>query len=120
MPRFVLLEHRWDGVHYDVMIEIGGALRTWAVDGPIAPGRDIPARALPDHRPIYLDYEGPISGDRGEVVRLDRGTYSMISASDSEVRLRVEGERVIGEFRFSRAEGDAWSFFFEPGPGKVV
>lgn len=28
---------------------------------------------LPEHRLIYLDYEGPISGDRGSVTRVDAG-----------------------------------------------
>jgi|GEM_PF-1227175 len=28
---------------------------------------------LPDHRPLYLNYEGPISGDRGNVIRVQSG-----------------------------------------------
>jgi hypothetical protein len=28
---------------------------------------------LPDHRDRYLDYEGPVSGDRGTVMRIRRG-----------------------------------------------
>src|SRR4051794_23591291 len=43
MPRFVLLEHRRDGVHWDFMIEAGPALRTWAIDAPIAPEVPLPA-----------------------------------------------------------------------------
>jgi hypothetical protein len=27
----------------------------------------------PDHRRMYLDYQGPISGDRGEVARIASG-----------------------------------------------
>ena len=44
--RFVLLEHRRDGVHYDLMLETepGGPLRTWAIDGPVVAGKDLPAR----------------------------------------------------------------------------
>lgn len=34
-----------------------------------------PLEKLPDHRPIYLDYEGKISNNRGHVHRVERGTY---------------------------------------------
>ncbi len=29
--RFVILEHQWNGVHWDLMLEQGGVLRTWAL-----------------------------------------------------------------------------------------
>jgi hypothetical protein len=64
MRRFVLLEHQWNGVHWDLMLEEGDVLRTWAIDVPVVSGVDLPARRLADHRLIYLDYEGPISGLR--------------------------------------------------------
>ena len=53
--RFVVLEHEWNGVHWDFMIEDEGRLRTWAIDAPLVAGEDLPARALPDHRLDYLD-----------------------------------------------------------------
>lgn len=65
-------------MHYDVMFEWHGTLRTWAVETEPRPGIELRARALPDHRLAYLDYEGPISGDRGHVRRVDRGTYEPI------------------------------------------
>jgi hypothetical protein len=40
----------------------------------LKPGARLNAERIADHRPMYLDYEGPISGDRGRVVRLARGT----------------------------------------------
>ena len=45
MPRFVVLEHNWNGVHWDFMLEAGEVLRTWAIDEPIVSGRDLPARS---------------------------------------------------------------------------
>ena len=73
MPRFVVLEHRWGGVHWDLMLEDGPALRTWSLDAP--PGLDAPilARERPPHRPLYLDHEGPVGGDRGHVRRVAAG-----------------------------------------------
>jgi hypothetical protein len=97
MPRFVLLEHHCDGIHWDFMLEDGAALRTWAIDTPVVAGQDLPARALPHHRRIYLDYEGDISGDRGRVRRIDEGTYRARLWSAVRVRVILEGTQLVGE-----------------------
>ena len=34
----------------------------------------LPAKRLADHRPVYLDYEGPIPGGRGHVKKILAGT----------------------------------------------
>jgi len=95
--RFVVLEHRWNGVHWDFMLEHGEALRTWAIDAPIVAGEELPARALPDHRIAYLDYEGPISGDRGTVSRVDEGIYVPIEWMADRVRALLQGRQLVGE-----------------------
>jgi DNA polymerase Ligase (LigD) len=97
MLRFVLLEHNWNGVHWDFMLEAGETLRTWAIDAPIVAGRDLPARALGNHRKSYLDYEGAISGNRGKVRRLDAGTYRVLVWSDRHVRVEVTGAQLVGD-----------------------
>ena len=102
--RFVLLEHRWDGVHWDFMLERDGVLKTWALDAPPRPGAVGSGRALPDHRLAYLEHEGPISGDRGTVRRVDGGAYRPIEWTDDLVRVRLEGRQLVGEIRLSRDE----------------
>lgn len=113
MPRFVLLEHRRDGVHFDFLLERGGVLRTWAIDEAIAPGRILRARGLPDHRLAYLDYEGALSGGRGTVRRLDRGSYVESEWTPELVRVRIVGDQICGEVELRRT-GDAgateWTF----------
>lgn len=116
MPRFVLLEHRWNGLHWDFMLEdgAGGALRTWAIDAEIVPGVDLPARALVYHRAAYLDYEGEVSGGRGTVRRLDRGAYEPVDWGDDLVRVRLNGSQLEGTVVLRRvaASGEcpAWMF----------
>ena len=39
----------------------------------LRPGQHLPAQRIADHRPVYLEHEGPIPGDRGSVRRLARG-----------------------------------------------
>jgi DNA polymerase Ligase (LigD) len=97
MPRFVLLEHHWNGLHWDFMLENGETLRTWAIDAPVTVGQDLAARRLPDHRSIYLDYEGEITGNRGTVRRIDAGIYEPLVWSDSRVRVRLQGDQLVGE-----------------------
>ena len=99
MPRFALLEHHRDGVHWDFLLETepGGPLRTWAIDEEVVPGKDLPARALDDHRAVYLDFEGEVSGGRGTVLRLDRGEYEPLEWTDERVRVRLKGDQLVGE-----------------------
>lgn len=113
VTRFVLLEHRWDGVHWDLMLEHGAVLRTWAIDAPVRPGVELPARSLPDHRKVYLEYEGEVSGNRGTVRRVDGGTYTPRLWEPDLVRLRLEGAQLVGEVEIrqvSSAAGVSWRF----------
>jgi hypothetical protein len=115
MLRFVVLEHVWNGVHWDFMLERDGVLQTWAIDAPIIGGQELPARALPDHRLIYLEYEGEISGQRGRVRRIDSGTYRAITWSTDRVRVELAGSQLVGEVELvASAPGsggsDTWIF----------
>jgi hypothetical protein len=107
MPRFVVLEHHWNGVHWDLMLERGDGLRTWAIDAPIAAGIDLPARALGDHRSRYLDYEGAISGNRGEVRRLDRGLYTARLWTADRIRIELHGAQLWGPAELRRSGAGA-------------
>jgi hypothetical protein len=89
VPRFVVLRHETptgyrEGPHWDLMLEHEGVLRTWALDHwPVENGCTTATR-LADHRLAYLDYEGPISGNRGKVARVTQGTFEWLTPSDGE------------------------------------
>jgi len=84
MPRFVVLQHDWPDLHWDLLLENGANLRTWRLAEFPHPRHPIPLVALPPHRSIYLDYEGPVSGNRGSVVRVLSGTYRILHDSSIE------------------------------------
>lgn len=126
MPRFVVLRHelpagRSRGSHWDLMFEEGSVLRTWATECEPQMAADSDAMQLPDHRLAYLEYEGPVSGDRGSVTRWDAGEYHLESESPSEIRMRLAGARLVGLLTLVRrdAEGHSWrvSFGAEPMSG---
>jgi DNA polymerase ligase (LigD)-like protein len=115
MPRFVILRHesRDRPVHWDFMLEAVGGLRTWSLVEEPAAERAIEATELPLHRALYLDYEGPLSQDRGEVRRWDAGTYELATDAPREVVVRLAGERLQGVARLTTTADEAqrWSFW---------
>jgi hypothetical protein len=114
MPRFVLLEHDHPHLHWDLMLEAGGALRTWRLTAPPRAGVPSAAEALGRHRIAYLDYEGLVSGGRGQVKRWDAGAFSWEVDSDARIVVRLEGERCRGRAELT-CRGDAdWELTFLP------
>ncbi len=108
MPRFVILEHDHPLLHWDLMLERGSVLRTWRLTAPPSAGHAIAAAVAFDHRLHYLDYEGPISGGRGSVVRWDRGTFTGRVEDESSIEVHLRGERLQGRLLLERCEGDTW------------
>ena len=96
MPDFVLLEHDHPSLHYDFMLEWDGVLRTWRIDRIPSEPASIHVDSLPDHRLIYLDYEGPVSGSRGTVSQIDRGEYHILSESHTSLKIRLRGRQIQG------------------------
>ena len=104
MPRFVILEHHHHGVHWDFMLESGDALRTWRLAEAPAADRTIAATLLPDHRRMYLDYEGEVSGGRGHVLRWDWGEFEWIADLPQSLELTLHGQRAKGRVYLGTGE----------------
>lgn len=108
MPRFILLEHVGApddplGRHFDLLLEDGGACRTWRLSGlPAAGGEPVEATPIAPHRLAWLDHiDGPVSGNRGHARRIDAGTFTWCEStttSDQEtVRVHLAGGRCRGK-----------------------
>jgi hypothetical protein len=118
MPRFVVLEHDYPELHWDLMLEGDGVLRTWRLTSPPEPGEAIRAAASFDHRMLYLDYEGPISGGRGCVKRWDSGTFSLEADSGERLIVYFEGGRLHGRRSLQRQAEGAWLLTAEKDDAK--
>lgn len=101
------------------MLERDGGLATWALDAlPAAwanalamdaaapPTEVVAARQLVPHRIAYLDYEGPVSDDRGHVIRSDGGVYDVQEWSPRVVQLELRGKRIVGPVKLERVAAD--------------
>lgn len=107
MPRFVVLDHDWPHPHRDLLLERDGVLKAWRLPAAFDLTSPVPAELNFDHRLIYLDYEGPVSGGRGEVRRWDAGELVWEEFTEQEIRVRLSGIRLWGCFRLVKA-GDGW------------
>jgi hypothetical protein len=78
--RYVLLRHDHPSLHWDLLLEAAehAPCPTWRLPAPLPAGQAILAVRLPDHRPHYLTYEGPISGNRGTVQRERSGHFQIL------------------------------------------
>jgi hypothetical protein len=119
VPRFVILRHDPEPVgnrklHWDLMLEEESSLLTWALEYEPEVDISIPAEQLANHRLEYLDYEGPVSGNRGTVSRWDSGSYEWTGRSDVELRLDIEGQVLAAQvcLRRTAANTQRWVVLF--------
>jgi hypothetical protein len=112
MPRFVVLEHDHPHLHWDLMLEADGVLRTWRLAEPPESGKTVVAEALDDHRLHYLDYEGPVSGGRGEVVRWDAGEFTTVAKTPDRWEFALDGLRRKGVAVLVRSAERTWRLIY--------
>lgn len=74
----------------------------------------VTAIRLPDHRIAYLDYEGPLSGDRGSVTRCDGGDVRLTAEPSGVIHARLAGGRIHGDLCLKLAEHPTWMLSFTP------
>ena len=121
---FVVQQHRATRMHYDVRLEVGGAMPSWPV--PKGPSTNPRERRLAiqteDHPLDYASFEGVIPKGQygaGEVIVWDNGTYSpdedgRLAFGDREeaearVRAGIEAGKLSITFRGRKLKG-SWTF----------
>jgi bifunctional non-homologous end joining protein LigD len=114
--RFVVQKHAASHLHYDFRLEMGGALKSWAVPRgvPYAPGEERLAAATEDHPLEYLSIEGVIPQGQyggGTVMVWDIGTYEIVDGNyyRGNLNLFLEGKKLKGEWTLTRREGKNWT-----------
>ena len=114
MPRFAILTHDHPEWHWDFLLEAGQECRTWRLADEPAVGATIPAEAIADHRLKYLAYEGPVSGNRGQVTQWDAGGYEWIQDDERAIIVRLMGRRLQCVCRLTRIADVSWQIELIP------
>ena len=105
--RFVIHEHHATRLHFDLRLEIGGTLKSWAVPKGVSmnPNEKRLAVHVPDHSLGYIDFEGTLSEGNygaGRVAIWDKGEFEAENASEAlqkgKLVFTFYGAKLKGEF----------------------
>lgn len=124
MARFVVQEHHARNVHWDLRLEMGFTLKSWAVTKKPAlkPGTKRLAVPTEDHSLDYIDFEGMLPEGRygaGMVKIWDKGTYDLVEKTPDKIVVDFHGKKLKGKYaliRFTDKRGKKnWLFFKTKG-----
>src|ERR1043165_4123152 len=111
-PIFVIQMHAARRLHYDLRLQVGDTLRSWAVpEGPsLDPKVRRFAKLVEDHPLDYAAFEGRIPEGEygaGAVIVWDRGSWTSVedptAALDrGELKFRLTGEKLRGGWMLKR------------------
>jgi bifunctional non-homologous end joining protein LigD len=116
-PTFMVHKHHATRLHYDLRLEMDGALASWAV--PKGPSYDPDVKRLAvqteDHPLEYGSFEGRIPEGEygaGDSLIWDRGTYDTVPPGQASVMrqkghlsLELRGEKLQGRWHLVRTRG---------------
>jgi len=119
---YVIQKHAASHLHYDLRLEEGGVLLSWAIPKtpPLKAGEKRLAVQTEDHPLDYADFEGVIPEPEygaGTVEIWDRGTYTTVEATGAKRIVDIRGRKLKGHFALIRlrprpGEKDVnWLFF---------
>lgn len=101
------------------MLEKEEQLMTWALPHPPTFGKQVLALPLQAHRLEYLDYEGPLTENRGVVTRHDWGVYREISDDLQERVIELQGQQLCGRATIEKKTSDDEHVLFRFDPHVV-
>lgn len=118
-PIFVVQRHEATALHFDVRLQVGDVLASWAVPkGPSLDPRDRRlAKQVEDHDLAHATFEGRIGTSRhgtGTVIVWDTGTYLNLTRRDGRsvpmreaiesghLKVELSGHKLSGGFALTR------------------
>jgi DNA ligase D-like protein (predicted 3'-phosphoesterase) len=115
VPRFVVQQHDATTLHFDLRLEVGGVLRSWAVPkGPsLDPGQRRLAVPVEDHALEQGDFEGVHAGQSrgtGAVIVWDEGEYAPLDGDlgAGHLAFTLCGRKLRGGFALTKTGPRSW------------
>jgi DNA ligase D-like protein (predicted 3'-phosphoesterase) len=113
---FVVQEHHARRLHYDLRLENGGVLKSWAVPKGIPEDSDQKRLAVEteDHPLEYADFEGTIPKGQygaGTVTIWDKGVYELKAWNEKMIEFTLKGQKLRGRYvlvRLKKAGEKTW------------
>jgi len=113
--RFVVQHHMASREHYDLRLEQGGVLKSWAV--PKGPSRSPADKRLAiqveDHPFSYRNFEGIIPKGQyggGTVMLWDEGYYELLEFSENAIKFKLHGQRLKGKWSLVRMQNQEFQW----------
>jgi DNA ligase D-like protein (predicted 3'-phosphoesterase) len=113
MARFVVQQHDATTLHFDLRLEIGDVLRSWAV--PKGPSLDPAVRRLAvpveDHSLAAGEFEGrheQASRGSGAVIIWDEGVVEILRDDPDHLSFVLRGEKLGGRFGLTKTDERRW------------
>ena len=107
MPRFVVQLHDATTLHYDLRLELGGVMRSWAV--PKGPSMDPAVKrlavAVADHAVQDVPFEGvyeDAARGSGAVIVWDEGEFELLREQPGHLVVELDGHKLAGGFALTR------------------
>jgi len=111
--RFVVQLHDATALHFDLRLQIGDVLRSWAV--PRGPSLDPAVRRLAvpveDHSLDAGEFEGVHEGQTrgsGAVIIWDEGTVDVLRDEPDHLSFTLQGEKLSGRFGLTKTGDRRW------------
>lgn len=100
---FVVHEHHASHLHWDLRLEMNGALASWAVpkEPPTEKGVKRLAMHVEDHPIEYAKFRGVIPEGNygaGTVSIWDNGTYELVKNTEKEIEIIFHGKKLNGKY----------------------
>src|SRR3989441_1209997 len=110
---FVVHRHHASRLHYDLRLEKGGVLKSWAVPKglPPRPGIKRLAVSVEDHPLEYVNFEGAIPKGEyggGMMWKFAQGRHEITKEKKDGFYFRLQSRELNGEYRMHRTRENQW------------
>lgn len=121
--KYSIQEHNASHLHWDLRLESGGVLKSWAIPKSPLEINDGKTKRLAvqteDHPIEYWNFKGKIPEGNygaGTVKIWDKGDYTQEKFSNNEIIIKIKGKKLNGKYillktNYGKKPNKSWLFF---------